>query len=204
MQTELLLIRHGQTEWNTLGKFQGCSDIELAPDGITQAEYLARHLNGNFDYIYSSPLKRARKTAEIISENTGKQPMIANNLREINYGKWEGLTSREILTNYEKEYIRWKTDTEEAPLCGGDLSLKNACKRARGVLMDIVNKNSHKKIAVVAHGGIIKAGLVALFDWELSMYHKIVLLNTSVSKIIFDDNLSPMIYTINDTSHLPK
>ncbi|WP_446897938.1 histidine phosphatase family protein [Clostridium sp. LBM24168] len=204
MQTELLLVRHGQTEWNTLGKFQGCSDIELAREGILQAEYLAKHLNGNFDCIYSSPLKRAKKTAELIAKNTGKQPVIIDTLREINYGKWEGLTSEEILHNYKEEYIRWKNAIKEGPLCGGDLSLKNACERAGNTLINIVNKNRNKKIVVVAHGGILKAGLVSLFDWELIMYHKIILLNTSVSKIIFDDNLTPMIYSINDTSHLPK
>lgn len=203
MQTELLLIRHGQTEWNTLGKFQGCSDIKLSQEGILQAEYLSRHLNGNFDCIYSSPLKRARKTSEIIAKDTGKQPIIVNNLREINYGEWEGLTAQEIINNYKEEYIKWRTDTKEGPLCGGDLSLKNVCERARDTLTNIVNKNRYKKIAVVAHGGIIKAGLVSLFDWDLAMYHRIILLNTSVSKIIFDDNSSPIIYTINDTSHLP-
>lgn len=204
MQTELLLVRHGQTEWNALGKFQGCSDIELAKEGIIQAKYLAKHLDGNFDCIYSSPLKRAKKTAEIISNNTDKHPIVINDLREINYGKWEGLTINEIMNNYKDEYIKWQNDNVEGPLCGGDLSLKNACKRAKKVLMNIINENKHKKIIVVAHGGIIKAGLVALFNWKISMYHKIILLNTSVSKIIVDDNSGAIIETINDTSHLPN
>lgn len=202
MQTELLLIRHGETKWNKLGKFQGCSDIELATKGIEQAECLRKKLDGNFDYIYTSPLKRAKKTAEIIAKNTGKSPAIVDDLHEINYGKWEGLTTEEILRDYKEEYIKWRTDTVEAPLCGGDLSLKNSCSRSKGAILSIVKKHKHKKVAIVAHGGIIKAGLTGLFDWQLTMYHKIILLNTSVSKIIFDDNLNPIILTINDTSHL--
>ncbi|WP_195604192.1 histidine phosphatase family protein [Clostridium tyrobutyricum] len=204
METELLLIRHGETEWNKLGKFQGCSDIELASNGIEQAEYLGKRLNGDFDYIYSSPLKRAKKTAAIIANGTGKKPLIVNDLHEINYGKWEGLTIKEILRNYKEEYESWRTDDIEGPLCGGELSLKNACFRAKNAILGIVKEHKGKKIAIVAHGGIIKAGLTGLFDWKLTMYHKIILLNTSVSKILFDDNLNPVILTINDTSHLLK
>ena len=70
MKTTVLLIRHGETEWNQLGKFQGCTDIELSKDGIKQAELLRDRLNGDFDYIYASPLKRAYETARVISEDT--------------------------------------------------------------------------------------------------------------------------------------
>lgn len=202
MNTELLLIRHGETEWNKLGKYQGCSDIALAEDGLIQAEKLSKHINGDFDYIYSSPLIRAKKTAEIIAKNTDKTPVIVDNLREINFGKWEGLTSSEIMSNYKKEYIKWKTDDKEAPLCGGDLSLKKVCIRAEDAILSIVKEHPHKRTVIVAHGGIIKAGLTGLFDWNLTMYHKVLLSNTSVCKLIFDDNLSPIIVTINDTSHL--
>lgn len=202
MNTELLLIRHGETEWNKLGKFQGCSDIALSENGIMQAEKLSKHLNGNFDYIYVSPLKRARKTAEIIAKNTAKTPVVVDNLREINFGEWEGLTLSEIKSNFKEEYIKWETDDKEGPICGGDLSLKRACIRAKDAMLSIVKKHPHKKTIIVAHGGIIKAGLTGLFDWKLTMYHKILLSNTSICRLIFDDDLNPIILTINDTSHL--
>ena len=67
MKTTVLLIRHGETEWNTLGKFQGCTDIALSKEGIKQAELLKNRLKGNFDYIYSSPLSRAFETANILA-----------------------------------------------------------------------------------------------------------------------------------------
>ncbi len=66
MNTRITLVRHGETGWNALGKFQGCSDIELSNDGIQQAKYLSEKFDNKFDFIYASPLKRARKTAEII------------------------------------------------------------------------------------------------------------------------------------------
>lgn len=90
MKTTLLLVRHGETEWNKLGKFQGCTDIELSKDGINQAENLKLKLNEEFDVIYSSPLKRAYETAKILAKD--KDITILEDIREINFGEWEGLT----------------------------------------------------------------------------------------------------------------
>ncbi|MBA5851610.1 histidine phosphatase family protein [Clostridium sp. cel8] len=204
METELLLIRHGQTSWNKLGKYQGSSDIELSEEGIIQAKYLKKHLKGKFDCIYTSPLKRAIKTAEIIASNSKKTPIIVNDLREINFGKWEGLTLKQIYSEYKDEYLKWQNDPGNASLPKGEISLEYACKRSKNALMNIVRKNKQKKIVVVAHGGILKAALVGLFNLDPLMYHKFILSNTSVTKILLNDNLDPIIYSINDTSHLPN
>lgn len=129
MTTTLYLIRHGETKWNKLGKFQGSKDISLSEDGISQARYLAKRLDGNFDYIYTSPLIRAKKTAEIISEKSKVVPIIFPDMREINYGDWEGLTISEIKSSYSNEFKLWKNDKITAPICGGDGSLECCCKR---------------------------------------------------------------------------
>jgi phosphoserine phosphatase len=81
MKTTVLLIRHGETEWNTLGKFQGCTDIDLSEEGIKQAQLLKDRLNGEFDYIYASPLSRAFKTANIIASVTDKKVVVENDIR---------------------------------------------------------------------------------------------------------------------------
>ncbi|MBC8059192.1 MAG: histidine phosphatase family protein [Clostridiaceae bacterium] len=203
MKTILTLVRHGETEWNALGKFQGCIDINLSKEGIIQADYLKKRLENKFDYIYTSPLKRAIQTAEILSESSKINPRIELELREINFGDWEGLTIKEIETNFPEKFIDWRNDELNAPMCGGDLSLKKASTRAKEAILEIVKAHQGKNIVLVAHGGIIKAGLIGIFDWKMTMYHKIVLGNTSVSKIIFDDSFNPIIVTLNDTSHLP-
>jgi len=204
MKTKVFLIRHGETEWNKLGKFQGCNDIELSKEGIIQAKYLSKNFNGNFDYIYTSPLKRAVQTAEIIAASKQTKPIVVKELREINFGKWEGLTIKEISNNFPKEFYDWRNDKLEAPICGGDLSLKNASIRAKNAINKIVTKHMEKKILIVAHGGIIKAGLIGLFEWDMTMYHKINLGNTSICEIDFDYDLNPTIIKINDTSHIPN
>lgn len=203
MSTKVFLVRHGETEWNRLGKFQGCQDIDLSTEGIVQAKYLTKRLDTNFDYIYTSPLKRAVQTADIIAASKKIEPMIASELREINFGDWEGLTLKDISSQFQAEFNIWRNDKLEGPMCGGDLSIKNASTRSKNAIKEIATKHKGKSILIVAHGGIIKAGLIGLFDWNMTMYHKIKLGNTSICEIDFDFDLNPTIVTINDTSHLP-
>lgn len=204
MKTELYLVRHGETEWNKLGRFQGCTDIDLSDDGIQQAKLLMEKLENKFDYIYTSPLSRAVQTATIINQDTAdRKPIIIQDLREINFGAWEGLTSEQIKEQYPSEFQTWRTDEAKANLVGGDLSLKNASTRVTNAILNIVNEHIGKRIVIVAHGGIIKAGLIGLFEWKMTMYHRFFLGNTSVSKISFGQNLNPTLITLNDISHLP-
>lgn len=204
MSTSILLIRHGETKWNALGKFQGSKDINLSEEGILQAKFLKKRLQNNFDCIYCSPLKRALNTAEILSNDTNLDPIIYQDLREIDFGEWEGLTVQEIKDNYPKIFEEWMSDDTTGPLCGGDQSLKEASIRAKNAILKIALKNKDKNTIVVAHGGIIKATLIGLFNWNMTMYHRMRLGNTSISKLCFDDNMLPLILGLNDTSHLPK
>lgn len=202
MNTTVYLIRHGETEWNKLGKFQGSKDISLSEEGISQAKYLAERLVGSFDYLYTSPLIRALKTAEIISEKSKIKPTIFTEMREINYGDWEGLTVHEIKKTYSHEFDLWKNDKITAPICGGDGSLKNAAKRGKDSVLKIVQVHPGKRIVIVAHGGIIKAAIIGLLNLEMTMYHKMSIGNTSITKLIFNDKFEPVIEFLNDTNHL--
>lgn len=202
MKTRLLLIRHGETNWNKMGRFQGTIDIELTEEGKNQAILLSKRLKNKFDYIYTSPLKRARETAEILTDSSNKDLNIVENMKEINFGSWEGLTIKEIREKYNDEFNKWKIDAQEGKIVGGEFSLKNASIRGTKCILDIVNKHRGQTIAVVAHGGIIKASLIGLFDWDMTMYHKTVLGNASITEIIFTDDLKPVLMKLNDTTHL--
>lgn len=202
MKTTIMLIRHGETEWNILGKFQGSTDIPLSNEGIRQAFMLKERLKSDFDYIFSSPLKRAYETAKILCDESGKQVSIAEEIREINFGKWEGLTVKGIAEKYPDIFKEWRNDKREGKFCGGDMSTLNASIRAKNCIMEIANKHKGKKIVIVAHGGIIKAGLIGIFEWDMSMYHKIALGNTCVNTITFNDDMKPALLGLNDTNHL--
>ena len=202
MKTTIMLIRHGETEWNILGKFQGSTDIPLSNEGIRQAFMLKERLKSDFDYIFSSPLKRAYETAKILCDESGKHVSIAEEIREINFGKWEGLTVKGIAEKYPDIFNEWRNDKREGKFCGGDMSTLNASIRAKNCIMEIANKHKGKKIVIVAHGGIIKAGLIGIFEWDMSMYHKIALGNTCVNTITFNDDMKPALLGFNDTNHL--
>lgn len=171
--------------------------------GNIQAQYLYKRFNNNYDYIFTSPLKRASQTAEVIASNKQIKPILINELREINFGEWEGLTLKEISANFPKEFYNWRNDKLGAPMWGGDLSLKNACVRAKESIIKIADTHKEKKIIIVAHGGIIKAGLIGIFQWDITMYHKINLGNTAICELNFDHSLNPTLVKLNDTSHLP-
>lgn len=204
MKTTVFLIRHGETEWNVQGKFQGSRDIELSKNGILQAHQLKERFENKFDYIYCSPMRRAFETANILTCNMNKDPVIADNLREIDFGQWEGLTIKEIKETYSDEFKTWLNDKDEAPICGGEGSIRLASIRATECIMNIVKKHTGGKIAIVAHGGIIIAGLIGIFQWDMSMYHKIMLGNTAVSELSFNKLLYPKLISLNDTNHLSE
>jgi phosphoserine phosphatase len=204
MRTEIYLVRHGETEWNKEGKFQGSTDIHLSKEGIVQAQLLKEVFHNNFDYVYTSPLSRARQTAEILCKDHPKvKPVVIEDLREINFGAWEGLTIHQIRKQYPNEYLSWYNDEINGNLVGGDLSLRNASNRAKKAILRLAEKHPGKRLVFVAHGGIIKAALIGIFDWKMTMYHRFFLGNTSVTKITIGNNHIPNLIYLNNTCHLP-
>lgn len=202
MNTTLLLVRHGQTPWNALGKIQGCTDIDLEPEGIYQAELLSKRLNGDFSHIYSSPLKRAFQTAQILAKPTDLTPIPLDDLKEIHFGSWEGLTFKEVEKRFPEDLAKWKSDPVIGPMTDGEGSLKNCSLRGRHILLEIAKKHPGETVVLVSHGGIIKASLLGLFDLPLTMYHHIAMGNTCLTTIRFNESLYPTLMGLNDISHL--
>lgn len=202
MKTKVLLIRHGETAWNKDLRFQGHTDIPLCEDGIEQAKLASKKIGGNFDIVYASPLDRAYKTATILCENTSVTPIIYNDLKEINFGPWEGHTLDQIKELYPDDFLTWRNDPVDGFFTGGDKSLKEVSTRCKNAILNIVSSNKGKTILIVAHGGILRAGLIGLFGWDMTMYHKFFLGNTSITTLSFNDENNPFLLNLNDTSHL--
>ncbi|MDF2614968.1 MAG: Phosphoglycerate mutase [Clostridia bacterium] len=202
MKTTLLLIRHGETKWNVLGKFQGIQNIDLSEVGMYQADLLRQRLDGDFDGVYTSPLNRALTTAKVICKGSPLSPVPIKELTEIHFGSWEGLTYKEIKDTYPDHFSKWRTDTTVGPMYDGELSIQNASLRAKTCILSLVSKHPGQKIVIVSHGGLIKAALIGLFNWQMTMYHQMILGNTCITTIQFDSKLSPILTGLNDTSHL--
>lgn len=200
--TTLLLIRHGETPWNKLRKVQGLTNISLGEEGRAQAKRLAKRLDGNFDTVYSSPLSRAFETASILCEDTMLSPIPVENLKEVNFGSWEGMTFKEISTAYPEHYNTWLSDPLIGPMYDGEGSTKAASIRAKTCLLELVTRHPGETIVVLSHGAFIKSALIGLFDWEMTMYHRLALGNTCITTIQFTNTLKPILMGLNDTNHL--
>ncbi|HMI28342.1 MAG TPA: histidine phosphatase family protein [Gaiellaceae bacterium] len=152
--TTLLLVRHGETDWNRDGRWQGHSDTQLNDAGRAQARRVAGEL-GDVDVIYSSDLARARETAKIIAAQLGDiEVNVDNRLRERSFGAWEGRTGPEIEADFAEQHARWRAgdgagaDDAEAFEAFGD--------RVRDFLEDVLARHPGETVVVVAHGGPIR------------------------------------------------
>ena len=151
--TTLLLVRHGETDWNRDGRWQGHSDTPLNELGRRQSHELAQQLDG-VDLVYSSDLARARETAEILAERLGLDVRLDPRLRERGFGAWEGLTSREIEDRDAEGHGRWRAG--EGPGAADAEPFDTFAARIHAFLEDALRSHPEENILVVAHGGSIR------------------------------------------------
>ena len=153
---KLFFIRHGQTDWNLQGKIQGSYDSELNDTGIKQAVELSEvllKLNYKFSRIYTSPQKRALKTAKILSEYSNIEYIPIDDLKEINMGEWEGLSWKEVEENYPTEYKEWLLNRQYTRTPNGE-SYDDMLKRVLIAINQIIDENSDN-VVVISHSAII-------------------------------------------------
>jgi broad specificity phosphatase PhoE len=152
--TTLLLVRHGETDWNRDQRWQGHSDTPLNATGRQQALELAERLDPP-DRIYSSDLARARETAEILSARLGVPVVLDERLRERGFGAWEGLTMDEIEDRFAADLGRWRA--REGAGAADAEGFQAFAERVGGFLDDVLARHPGEEVLVVAHGGTIRA-----------------------------------------------
>ena len=202
MLTRLYLIRHGQSEWNILSKVQGQKDARLADLGRNKQKIGKRLIDEDIDIIYSSDLSRALETAEIISSIINKPVIESREIREINFGLWEGLTLEEIQDKYAEEYLIWMKSPDKLTLEGAETleSLKN---RVMPFVDKIITENKNKNIAIVSHSASLKIIILNLLGIGNGFYKNISLRNVSLS-IVECRKYNNVLTLLNDTSHLKE
>jgi broad specificity phosphatase PhoE len=153
--TRLLLIRHGQTDWNVEGRYMGDTDRPLNETGRAQAEAAARSLQGRtLGAIYTSDLLRARQTAEAVARTTGAPLRLDRRLREIGQGEWEGKLFTEIQTTYADLVARRRAQPLDTRPPDGE-SVREAQARVFPLLDEITRQFPHGEVAVVSHGALL-------------------------------------------------
>lgn len=197
MAVKLILIRHGQTDCNLEKRYSGFMDIELNDTGKFQVELLSYRIKAEpIDRVYCSDRKRAVQSAEIIFKSRDKQ--IIPDLREINFGVFEGLTYKEIMENYPDFYQKWFEDPFNNNIPNGE-ALHDFEKRVLGCFERIICDNMDNTAAVVSHGGTISILINAIL--RKKDFWKQIPGSASLSIVEHKDNLSE-IKVFNDISHL--
>jgi len=199
--TKVILVRHGQTLWNLEMKYQGHCDVALTEKGVAQAMLAAKRLAGeDVCAVYASDLSRAFKTAECIAEEH-KLPVIAiPELREINFGEWEGLTFEGINSQKAVSTSTLFTHPDEFVIPGGE-TFRAVKERATRALAKLIAKHPNQTIVVVSHGGTIRTVLCAVLNIHLNHLWNIKQDNTAINILEYYDE-RVMVSLVNDVHHL--
>lgn len=199
--TKIIFIRHGQTSWNKEKKYQGHSDISLNENGLRQAELVGKRLAGEkINAIYSSDLRRACQTAELIAQYHALPIIRKQELREINFGVWEGLTYQEIMETWP-EILTTMYSQPGATCPPQGESFDRVRRRVIRALQQCIAKHQNETIVIVSHGGTMRVILCAALGIELDKMWFIRQDSTAINIIQYFDH-QVVVSLVNDTCHI--
>jgi len=165
--TRLVLIRHGEVESRYQKVFGGRIDMELSPRGHEQARQVADYLRlARFDALYVSPLKRARQTVVPIADAVGLEPKVIPDLREVDFGVWTGLTWDEVRARHGVNAYDWLRELDRGGIPEAE-PVEPYLARVRSAVDQVRGRHPGQTVAVVCHGGVIRAILGILLSLPL-------------------------------------
>ncbi len=198
---KLIVVRHAESQWNPIGRYQGLLDPELSERGIKQAEALAQELKGNgITRIYTSPLKRTYQTAKILSDKLEVPIHREDRVIEIDHGKWSGMLVEDVRNKYPEEFEIWLKEPHKIRFEGGE-SLEDVFKRVGDFLRYLKEEHREETVVVVSHTVPIRCMYCALLDVELSKFWSFGCDNASYSVVIMEEERN-VIQKLNITCHL--
>jgi len=201
---KLILVRHGETEWNKQRRIQGCrSDTRLNQKGLEEADRLAAVLRKErIDAIYSSPMKRAAETAQIIADACKMKAQIFNDLREIDAGQLDGLFERELTGAYEAAWNELRKGNASTPLPGGE-SLQDLQKRTSWAVDRMQEKHIDGTVVVVAHLLTNLVVVCQVLGIDLSQVARLRQAPASITVLELTTQGNSLLL-LNDTCHLQQ
>jgi broad specificity phosphatase PhoE len=198
---EIILARHGETDWNASEVFRGRADVALNENGLKQAQLLGEYLGKEkIDLIYSSPLQRAVKTAEAIACTQSIDVNVVPNLNDIDCGEWQGLSLREVKEKYPEIYQDWLDTPEQVKIPGGE-SLEDVRSRVVPFVEDAVMRHGEGRVVLVSHRAVNKVLICALLRLDNSYFWNFKLDTGGITRFNFDGDRVVLI-NHNDTSYL--
>lgn len=184
--TLVILARHGESDWNAAGRWQGHTDRPLTDRGRRQAEELARRLaHVPLDAVYASDLKRARETAAAVAEPRGLEVEGLRELREVDVGSWAGLTRQEVEERFPdgfRRWLAWEVGWEDGE------TYEEMGARVAGAVRNLAARHAGGRILVVSHGGSVRALHAAAAGVDVTSYRRLhpVTPNADLSALLVD------------------
>ena len=199
-ETEIILIRHGETEWNSQQRMQGHSNSDLSSVGQAQIQALGQWMkNVPFDHIYSSDSLRAKQTAKAITQFSGHELKIDLRLREKNLGVFEGLTSEEARERHPEVFRLFKTAGSKYVIDEGE-STQQLQDRALEIVDEIRIKHPEERVLLVTHGGFIRVVMKHSLGLALETPTRFLIRNTGVFRLVWEDKW--IVSQMGGVSHL--
>lgn len=201
-KTCVILVRHGQTEWNRVERFRGRADVPLNETGLAQAEATGQRVAAEWTptAVYASPLSRAVKTAEAIARHFDLPVQIHPGLADIDYGEWQGLTPDEARQRWPEQVDRWYNRPEQARIPAGE-TLADLRARAMHTVNELAARHAGETIVLVGHtviNRIILLGVLGLGNerfWRLKQ-------DTCAINVFEAEPGDFTLVSLNDTCHL--
>jgi len=200
--TRIILVRHGQTEWNRVERFRGHANVLLNEVGLAQAAATGKRIAAEWKptAIYSSPLSRAVKTAEAIAQHFALPVQTHPKLIDINYGQWQGLTPDEVKTRWAEELHKWYAAPSFAKIAGGE-TLHEVRARGFAVVNELTFRHKDEVIVLVGHMVINRLILLAVLGLSTERFWHIHQDTCAIN--VFDTIQGDFILvSLNDTCHL--
>lgn len=201
MSATLILVRHGQTDWNVNGRYMGWTDEALNEEGLRQAERLAQRIDQwPISAVFSSPLRRAVKTAEIAAGPHSIAVQTIEELGEMRIGAWEGMYAGDIAARYPELWKTWRTNPGDFRMPGGE-SLGEVRRRAIGAFDRIMDTSEGKMVLAVTHDVVVRLLVAHCLGVSADIYRRLEVGNASIT-VIERDGEKRRLRVLNDTGHL--
>lgn len=202
MATRVFLVRHGATVLSAEDRYAGSVDVALSDEGRGQARALGARLAGEpLAAVYTSPMSRARDTAELIVAGRGPEVATVPELRETDHGHWEGKTREEIRAGFPEEYARWERDPFTFAPSSGETGLQ-VLARALPAFLAVVNRHPDDAVLVVSHKATLRLVVGALLGVELRGYRdRLDMSPCGLSILDVKSGAEARLVLFNDVSH---
>jgi broad specificity phosphatase PhoE len=200
--TRIILVRHGQTEWNRVERFRGRADVPLNVTGLAQAEATGQRIAAEWQpvAVYSSPLSRAVKTAKAIAKHFNLAVQLSPGLADIDYGQWQGLTPDEVRERWPEIHHAWHNTPHLAHIPAGE-TLEDLRARGMATVEELAARYAHQTIVLVGHTVINRIILLGVLGLGNECFWKLMQ-DTCAINVFEAQAQDYVLVSLNDTCHL--